>query len=115
MFVLALLAAGGCSKEKDFGPPNVMPNILGALRIPDARERDAALAAAGRESAEQGSGPAVLMAVPRIEDAGLRDSVAEECALALADAGQAEAAIEVARLITVQKKRDDLLTKLEAN
>src|SRR5262245_43575807 len=66
--VLLLLSAGGCGPASESGPPNMMPNILGALQIGDARERDSALATACREAADQGSGPAVLMGVPRIED-----------------------------------------------
>ncbi len=111
VFVLLILA-GGCQGQKEPGPPNMMPNILGALQIRDARERDAALASACRESADQGSGPAVLMGIPRIEDGGLRDEIAEECAMTLSEVGQTEAAIEVARLISDQAKRDDLLAKL---
>jgi hypothetical protein len=109
---LLLLLAGGCQQAKESGPPNMMPNILGALQIRDARERDAALATACREAADQGSGPAVLMGVPRIEDSGLRDEVAQECAITLGDVRQMEAAVEVAKLISDQPKRDELLAKL---
>ncbi|MGE5193612.1 MAG: hypothetical protein ACM3U2_14045 [Deltaproteobacteria bacterium] len=111
---LLLLLAGGCQQAEESGPPNMMPNILGALQIRDAKERDAALATACRESADQGSGPTVLMGIPRIEDSGLRDEVAEECAITLGDVGQMEAAVEVARLISDQPKRDELLAKLGA-
>jgi hypothetical protein len=112
---LLLFSAGGCQGEKEPGPPNMMPNILGALQIRDARERDAALATACRESADQGSGPAVLMGIPRIEDTSLRDETAEECAITLGDVGQTEAALEVAKLIGIQVKRDDVLAKLTAH
>src|SRR5262245_16039526 len=105
--LLALfLATGGCRPAAESGPPNMMPSILGALQIPDAKERDAALKTACREAADEGSGPAVLMGVPRIEDSALRDQVAEECAIALGDAGQSEAAAEVARLISDEPKRN---------
>ncbi len=65
MFVL--FTCGACHKA-DPGPPNMMPQILGALQIRDARERDAALATACRDSAEEGSVPAVLMGIPKIEE-----------------------------------------------
>src|SRR5258708_5523004 len=103
---LLLFLAGGCQGGKEPGPPHMMPSILGALQIRDARERDAALATACRESADQGSGPAVLMGIPRIEDISLRDEVAEECAMTLGDVGQTEAAVEVAKLIGDQAIRD---------
>ena len=109
---LLLLPAAGCWQATESGPPNMMPNILGALQIGDARERDAALGTACRDAAEQGSGPAVLMGIPRIEDSPLRDKVAEECAVKLSDMGQSEAAIEVARLISDQSKRDELVARL---
>jgi len=112
---LVLLSAGGCGHATESGPPNMMPNILGALQIGDARERDSALGTACREAADQGSGPAVLMGVPRIEDSRLRDEVAEECATKLTDMGQTEAAIEVARLISDQSKREQLLARLGAD
>jgi hypothetical protein len=111
---LLFAAAGGCRQGSDPGPPNMMPKILGALQIRDARERDAALAAACREAAEQGSGPAVLMGIPRIEESGLHDDIAQECAVTLGDLGQTEAAVEVARLISDQPRRDELLAKLGA-
>jgi len=111
---LLLLSAGGCQQAKESGPPNMMPHILGALQIRDATERDAALATACREAADQGSGPAVLMGIQRIEDGSLRDEVAQECAVALGDLGQIKAAVEIARLISDQPKRDELLAKLGA-
>jgi hypothetical protein len=111
---LLFVAAGGCREANDPGPPNMMPNILGALQIRDASQRDAALAAACREAAGQGSGPAVLMGIPRIEDGGLRDEAAQECAATLGDLGQTEAAVEVAGLISDQPKRDELLARLGA-
>jgi|SRR5579872_5308996 len=109
--ILVLLVSCGCRKA-DPGPPNTMRQVLGALQIRDARERDTALAAACRESADQLSAPAVLMGIPRIEDSSLRDEVAEDCAVILGDAGQTEAAIEVAKLISSESKRDDLLARL---
>ena len=114
LILLLLFWAGGCQGGNDPGPPNMMPSILGALQIRDARERDAALATACRESADQGSGPAVLMGVPRIEDSSLRDEIAEECAITLADGGQTEAAVDVAKLTSNQAKRDNLLARLAA-
>jgi hypothetical protein len=114
-FLFLLLAAvGGCREASDAGPPNMLPSILGALQIRDASERDAALAAACREAAEQGSGPSVLMGIPRIEESGLHDAVAQECATTLGDLGQTDAAVEVARLISDQPKRDELLARLGA-
>ncbi|HEY3966758.1 MAG TPA: hypothetical protein VGM05_19505 [Planctomycetaceae bacterium] len=113
VFVVVLFLCGGC-EQKDPGPPNMMPQILGALQIRDARERDAALAAACRESADQGSAPAVLMGIQRIEDVDLRDEVAADCAISLGDSGQIEAAVEVAKLISSESKRDELLAKLMA-
>src|SRR5690242_14478568 len=68
--IVVLVLSGGC-QPADPGPPNMMPEILGALTIPDGKERDAALATACRESADQGSAPAVLMGIPRIENASL--------------------------------------------
>jgi hypothetical protein len=115
-FVLLLLfSAGACQPAKEPGPPNMMPKILGALQIRDGKERDAALATACRESADQGSGPAVLMGIPRIEDSNLRDEIAERCAVTLLDAGQMEAAVDVANLISNPAKRDDLLTMLTSD
>jgi hypothetical protein len=106
-----VLVCGGCQRT-DPGPPNMMPHILGALQIRDGKERDAALANACRESASQGSVPAVLMGIPRIEDGSLRDEVAEECALVLGDGGQTEGAIDVAKLISSESRRDELLARL---
>src|SRR5579863_2277261 len=77
----------------DPGPPNMMHQILGALQIRDGKERDTALATACRESADQGSAPAVLMGIPKIEDVTLRDQVAEECADTLEESGETQAAI----------------------
>jgi len=109
--ILMLALSGGC-KPADPGPPNIMPEILGALKISDGRERDAALAKVCRDAADQGSAPAVLMGLPRIEDAGLRDKVAEDCAMILDAAGQTEAAVDVVKLISSESKRDALLAKL---
>ncbi len=109
--ILAFALCSGCQKA-DPGPPNMMPEILGALQIRDGKERDAALATACRESADQGSAPAVLMGIPRIENVDLRDEVAADCAVRLDDTGQAEAAVEVAKLISSEPKRDELLGKL---
>ena len=103
---------GGCH-EADPGPPNMMREVLGALQIRDGKERDAALATACRESADQGSAPAVLMGIPRIEEGELRDKVAEDCAVILQDSGQPEAATDVAKLITIEAKRNELLAKLK--
>jgi hypothetical protein len=111
MLVVLVLSAG--CRPTDPGPPNMMPEVLGALQIPDVKARDAALAAACRESADQGSAPAVLMGVPRIEDVNLRDDVAADCAVALDSAGQSEAAVNVANLISGESKRDALLAKLK--
>ena len=91
----------------------MMREILGALQIRDGKERDAALATACRESADQGSAPAVLMGISRIDDSSLRDEVAEDCAVILGDGGQPEAAIDVAKLISSESRRDDLLAKLK--
>lgn len=110
--LLLFVVVVGCGPRTDPGPPNMMPNVLGALQIADVRERNAALATACRESAENGSGPAVLMGIPRIEDGDLRDALAEECARALSEGGQAEAALEVAKLISAQGRRDELLAEL---
>lgn len=112
--ILVFAMCSGCQKV-DPGPPNMMPEILGALQIRDATERDAALAKACRESADQGSAPAVLMGIPRIEDTSLRDEVAADCAASLGDSGQAEAAVEVAKLISVESKREELLARLTAS
>ena len=109
---LLLFSAGGCHDAKEPGPPNMLPQLMGALQIRDARERDAALATACREAADQGSGPAVVMGVSRIEESALRDEVAENCALKLGDFGQTEAAVEVARQISDQPKRDEILATL---
>jgi hypothetical protein len=111
--VLALGMSAGC-RPADPGPPNMMRDILGALQIRDARERDAALAAACRDSADQGSAPAVLMGIPRIENVSLRDEIAGDCAVILGDAGQKEAAVDVAGLISNGSKRDELLARLTA-
>ena len=110
LMIVLLVVLSGC-QPADPGPPNMMPEILGALQIPDGKERDAALAKACREAADQGSAPAVLMGIPRIENASLRDEVAEECAITLDDGGQTEAAVDVAKLISTASKRDSLLTK----
>ena len=112
--MLTLVLSGGC-QPADPGPPNMMPEILGALQIRDGNERDAALATACRESADQGSAPAVLMGIPRIENASLRDEVAEDCAVILDDGGQTEAAVNVARLISNESKRDTLLARFNAS
>jgi hypothetical protein len=110
--ISALLLFGGCQKP-DPGPPNTARLIFGALQIRDSQERDAALATACRESAGEGAAPSVLMGIPRIEDSNLRDSVAEECAVILGDDGQTDAAIDVAKLISSESKRDELLAKLK--
>jgi hypothetical protein len=109
-----LTISGGCHKP-DPAPPNTMRNILGALRISDPTERDSALATACRESADQGVAPSVLMGLPRIENVELRDEVAEYCASSLDDAGQGDAAEEVAKLISDESKRKALLAKLSAS
>ncbi|HEY2252882.1 MAG TPA: hypothetical protein VGH74_17545 [Planctomycetaceae bacterium] len=111
--VLALLIFCGC-QQADPSPPNMLHEILGALQIRDGKERDAALATACRESADQGSAPTVLMGIPKIEDVTLRDQVAEECAVSLDESGQAEAAVDVAKLISDESRRDRLLAKLRA-
>lgn len=90
----------------------MLRKVLGALQIRDGRERDTALATACRESADQGSAPAVLMGIPHVEDSSLRDEVAEECAVSLEDGGQTEAAIDVAKLISSEPRRDQLLARL---
>ena len=113
-FSLLLFLAGGCGPSPESGPPNVMHHVLGALQMQDARERDTALASACREAAEQGSGPVVMMGVPRIDDAALREQVAEECALALGEAGETEAAADIAKLIASEKKRDEVLAKVNS-
>ena len=110
--ILILLWTGGCQPATDPGPPNMMRQVLGALQIRDVQERDAALATACRESADQGDAPTVLMGLPRIEDSQLRDQVAADCAGILVDVGQIDAAIDVAKLITNELKRDELLAKL---
>jgi hypothetical protein len=110
---LFVLAVSGCSGAPESGPPNMMPNILGALRIADPKERDAALATACREAAEEGSGLAVLMGLPKIEDISRRDESAEECATILQDAGQTEAAVEAAKLLSDEAKREALVAKLK--
>jgi hypothetical protein len=114
LLIVVLGLSGGC-QPPDPGPPNMMPEILGALKITDAKERDAALATACRESADQGSAPAVLMGIPRIEDPELRDEVAESCAVVLDDGGQTEAAVDVVKLISSEPKRDAVLAKLKPN
>jgi hypothetical protein len=112
LLIAVLVMSAGC-QPADPGPPNMMPEVLGALQIREGKARDAALATACRESADQGSAPAVLMGIPRIEDASLRDAVAEDCAITLDDAGQAEAAANVANLISSESKRDALLARLK--
>ncbi len=52
------------------------------------------------------------MGLPRIENTGLRDEVAEDCAMILDAAGQTEAAVDVAKVILSETKRDALLAKL---
>ena len=111
--VLALLSASSCQRTPEPGPPNMIPTILGALQTPDASARDTALGAACREAADQGAGPAVLMGVPRIEDNQLRDEIAEECALTLGEAGQTDAAVDVAKQISNEVKRDELVARLK--
>jgi len=112
--ILTLALSGGCGPA-DPGPPNMMPEILGALKISDGKARDAALAKACRDSADQGSAPAVLMGLARIADALLRDEVAADCAVSLDDAGQTEAAVDVVKLISSETKRDALLARLTEN
>ncbi len=111
--MLVLLIFSGC-QQADPGPPNMMHEILGALQIRDGKERDTALATACRESADQGVAPAVLMGIPHIEDWSLRDQVAEECAGALDETGQTDAAVDVAKLISSEPRRDQVLAKLTA-
>lgn len=92
----------------------MLHEILGALQIRDAKARDAALATACRESADQGSAPTVLLGIPKIEDVTLRDQVAEECAVTLDESGQTEAAVDAAKLISSEPRRNQLLAKLQA-
>jgi len=90
----------------------MMGQVLGALQIPDAKQRDTALAEVCRDSANLGSAPTILMALPKIEDVSLRDQVAEECATILENAGHSDAATEVANLISDETKRNEALAKL---
>ncbi len=109
---LGLFFCIGCQKA-DPGPPNMMREVVGALQIRDAKERDTALATACRESADEGSAPAVLMGLPHIEDVNLRDDVAEECAGTLEEAGHNEAAVDVAKLISSEARRTKVLASLK--
>jgi hypothetical protein len=111
--ILAAAFIAGCGSAADSGPPNMMNQVLGALQIPDAKERDTALAEVCRDSASQGSAPTVLMALPKIEDVALRDLVAEECAGILGGSGHADAAAEIANLITNEARRDEVLARLD--
>jgi hypothetical protein len=109
-----LFLAGGCKPPPEPEAPNVLHHVVGALQMQDAKQRDTALADACREAAAQGAGPVVMMGVPRIDDGSLRDQVAEDCALALGEAGETDAAAEAARLISNEQKRNEVLAKLNA-
>jgi hypothetical protein len=111
-FSLLCVAQTSCQKTNSTEQPNTLHLVIGAARIANPKERDAALAEACRESANQGVSQAVLMGVPQINERTLRDAVAEECATTLDAAGQNEAAVEIAKLITDQTKREEMLATL---
>ncbi|MBS0262909.1 MAG: hypothetical protein JSS02_13225 [Planctomycetes bacterium] len=113
LLALLLVLLAGCERP-EAGPPNMMPEILGALQITDSQERDTALAQACRHAAEQGSAPAVMMGLPRIDNVTLRDTVAADCAEVLNEAGQSAAAEDVARLISDETKRNAALAEVGA-
>lgn len=98
-FVLVVVVSCGCQRGK-VDSPSMMHQVLGALQVRGDKERDAALAAACRECADQGDGQSVLLGIPHIRDKKLRNGVAEECVSKLQSARKAEAAQDVAELIT---------------
>jgi hypothetical protein len=111
--LLASIALSGCQTEKESEPPNMSQHIFNALKIPSAKDRDAALVKACLESADEGAWPAVIVGIPRIEAEPLRNSTAEDCARKFHEAGNKKAAMEILNLMTDDEKQQELISEFQ--
>jgi hypothetical protein len=106
--VLALI---GC-QSKPVDAKEIAARIAQAKQIGNASERNEALVAVSREAAGAGLGKATMEALGAIEEQDLHDRVSEECAIYLRNAGQRQAAKDVAERIGSSVKRAEMLKKL---
>ncbi len=77
----------GCGRTEP-EPVSMMHQVLGALQIPDKRDRNAALATACRDCAAAGDLESVLLGVPRITEKKLHDEVVHDCVQKFIQAGR---------------------------
>lgn len=115
LLCLAVLLAGCDGSGKNTKRERSLEERLdAALAITDANVRGSTLTVVAKDAAEAGNAEVVKKAVAGIPDTKVLDRAAQNCARKLADKGHHEAANEVAKMISDQKLRDNVLRILAA-
>ena len=109
MLLVCLLLLTGCGSNADTDNQSRLDT---ATQINNVNDRNTALAAVAISAAKAGEGDIVKKAVSAITVANKKMRTARDSAEALAAAGQGEAAVEVANMITQATMRDDTLKKI---
>jgi hypothetical protein len=106
---------GGCNETPPTTASRFQPDLDSALALTDIPKRDAALAAVVADAATAGEEGIVKKALAKISTIPERDRAASVATLRLAKGGKMEQAKEVAMLISVPQKRNEILYRLEHN
>ena len=109
LLLICLLQLPGCSNDAN---PNHQSRLDAATEMNNVTDRNTALAKVAIDAAAAGEGEVVKKAVSAITVEDKKMRTARDSALALAKAGQGNAAVEVAKMISQVTMRDDTLKKI---
>ena len=111
-----LLVAGGCQSqslsEADAPRSEMAGRLDAALEIKDETARLNALIRVAEDSAEAGDGDVVLQAIAEIREGTARDNVSETCSEYLARSGNTSDATNVAKQISDETRRLNVLNRI---
>ena len=109
LLLICVLQLTGCSND---AKPDHQSRLDAATEMNEVTHRNTALAKVAIDAATAGEGDVVKKAVSAITVEDKKMRTARDSALALAKAGQGAAAVEVAKMISQVKMRDDTLKQI---
>ena len=108
--LLILIASTGCGKD-DSGTP-LSTRLAAALEISEASRKDLNLKSIALDAVTEGNVDICRKCVEAISDSATGDDTAADCLRAFMKAKNIEAAIEMAKLIKNEDRRDNWLSDL---
>jgi len=113
VMLTVMMVLPGCGSNST--PEKLQGRFNAANAISDTSKRDSALITVAKDAAEVGNGEVAKNAVLKISNLIRRSSTAAEVAVALADAGELDAAAEVAKQIAETEQRNKILEQIADN